>query len=133
MSRLDRIERDIERAQEKARESLAKVKELEGQLTEAENTEIVAAVRALKMTRAELRSFVATGKLPASLADKAAIPAARFEKKPEAPKTDGKPGGATDSKPNTVIHAADGKQNPAIPAATYVVTNKESEGKSNEA
>ena len=128
MSRLDRIERNIKRAQEKAREWQAKAKELEGQLVEAENTELVSAVRALKMTRAELRAFVATGKLPATLSGKAAIPTARFEKKPEPVKVDGRP--ATDTKPGA---ASDGKPSTSSPAAATVAQTKESEGKTNEA
>jgi hypothetical protein len=125
MSRLERIERDIERAQKKAREWQAKAKELDGQLTEAENIEIVAAVRALKMTRAEIRAFVNTGKLPAALADEAAIPAARFEKKKAEPVK------AEAIKSNAV---AGGKPDTATPAAASSITNnKDSEGKTNEA
>jgi hypothetical protein len=78
MRKLEKIERDIERAQEKAREWQAKAKELDGQLTEAENTEIVSTVRALKLTREELRAFMKDGKLPAK--EQAAIPAAMFQK-----------------------------------------------------
>jgi peptidoglycan hydrolase CwlO-like protein len=88
MSRLDKIERDIERTQEKAREIEAKLKELDGQRTEQENIEIVSAVRALKLTQEELRAFLKTGTLPAQ--EQEAIPAARFQKKkPEPEKADG--------------------------------------------
>ena len=85
MNRLEKIERDMEKAQEKIAEWQGKLKELDGQRTEQENLQIISAIRALKMTRAELRTFMATGKLPVALAGAAAIPAARFErKKPEA-------------------------------------------------
>jgi hypothetical protein len=113
MSRLERIERDIKRAQERVAEWQGKLRELDGQRTEAENTEIVAAVRAMRMTQGELRAFLRTGTLPATLADRAAIAPARFGKKPEPVKAD------------------IGKPNPATPAAAPT-NNKESEAKTNE-
>jgi hypothetical protein len=120
MTRLDKIERDMEKVQERIAEWQAKLKEMEGQRTEAENTEIVAAIRAMKMTKGELRAFLKTGALPAALQDKAPIVPARFEKKPPEPKA-----------AETV--KADGKPNPATPAATpAITTNKESEAKPNE-
>jgi hypothetical protein len=121
MNRLERIERDMEKAQRRIAEWQAKFKELDGQRTEAENTEIVAAIRAMRMTNSELGAFLKTGTLPATLADKAAIAPARFEKRPE-PKA-AEPVKAVDSKPNPAI--------PAAAAPTNTIT-KESEGKSNE-
>ena len=120
MTRLEKIERDMEKAQERTREWQAKFKELDGQRTEAENTEIVAAIRAMKMTSNELRTFLKTGTLPAKLADKAAIAPARFERKPE-PKV---------AEP---VKAEAIKPNPATtPAAPINTNSKESEGKTNE-
>jgi hypothetical protein len=118
MSRLVKIERDIERAQERIAEWQKKLRELDGQRTEAENTEIVAAVRAMRMTQGELRAFLKTGELPATLADKAAIPPARFEKKPPEP---------------VRADTSTGKANPAsTPAVPVSTNNKESEAKTNE-
>jgi hypothetical protein len=121
MSRLDRIERDIERAQKRVAEWQEKVRELDGQRVEAENIGIVSAIRALKMTPAELRAFIRTGALPATLRDEAAITPARFERKPRAtdrPAATGKPDPATDD-----------RKDPATPAAapTDTITDKESE------
>jgi cell division septum initiation protein DivIVA len=122
MSRLERIERDIERLQKRIAEWQSRLKELDGQLTEAENTEIVAAIRAMKMTQKELRAFLKTGTLPSGLQDKAAITPARFEKKPE-------PKAVAADKP-----ALNGKPNPATPATPQSTSvNKESEVKTNEA
>ena len=125
MTRLEKIERDMEKAQERTREWQAKFKELDGQRTEAENTEIVAAIRAMRMTQGELRAFIKTGTLPAGLQDKAAIAPARFAKKPgpraaEPVKADP---GAT--------KAEGGRPDLATPSAPPANTTKESEVKTN--
>jgi len=135
MSKLERIERDIARAQEKAREWQAKAKELDGLLTEQENIEIVSAVRALKMTRAEIRAFVATGRLPDALSDAAAIPAARFERKPaEAAKAEGGKPSGSESRQGAAGGAKPAPASPAAaPATGNINSNKESEGKRDEA
>jgi hypothetical protein len=126
MSRLDRIERDIERAQGRVAEWQSRLKALDGQRTEAENTEIVAAIRAMKMTQKELRAFIKTGTLPAGLRDKVAIAPARFERKPE-------PRAAKPVEADADTGKAEGgKPRPAIPAAAPTNTTKESEVKTNE-
>jgi hypothetical protein len=66
MARLEKIERNIERAQEKIAEWQTRLKELDGQRTEQENVEIVGAVRALNLTREELFAFIRGGTLPAA-------------------------------------------------------------------
>ena len=50
MNRLEKIEKDLEKAREKAAECQAKVRELEKQKQEEENSQIVQAVRSMKLT-----------------------------------------------------------------------------------
>ena len=57
MNRLEKIEKDLEKAREKAAECQAKVRELEKQKQEEENSQIVQAVRSLKLTPEELAAF----------------------------------------------------------------------------
>ena len=52
MNRLEKIEKDLEKAREKAAECQAKVRELEKQKQEEENSQIVQEVRSLKLTPA---------------------------------------------------------------------------------
>lgn len=58
MNRLEKIEKDLEKAREKAAECQAKVRELEKQKQEEENSQIVQAVRSLKLTPAQLMAFL---------------------------------------------------------------------------
>lgn len=58
MNRLEKIEKDLEKAREKAAECQAKVRELEKQKQEEENSQIVQAVRSLKLTPAQLIAFL---------------------------------------------------------------------------
>ena len=58
MNRLEKIERDLEKAREKAAECQNKVRELEKQKQEEENSQIVQAVRSLKLTPAQLMAFL---------------------------------------------------------------------------
>ena len=58
MNRLEKIEKDLEKAREKAAECQNKVRELEKQKQEEENSQIVQAVRSLKLTPAELMAFL---------------------------------------------------------------------------
>lgn len=58
MNRLEKIEKDLEKAREKAAECQAKVRELEKQKQEEENSQIVQAVRSMKLTPAELLAFL---------------------------------------------------------------------------
>ena len=50
MNRLEKIEKDLEKAREKAAECQNKVRELEKQKQEEENSQIVQAVRSMKLT-----------------------------------------------------------------------------------
>ena len=84
MATLEHIERDIERTQDKIADLQGKLKELSAQYTEVENLHIVAAVRALKMTRAELTAFIKDGTLPKGLQEQTVFPASRYSRrKPE--------------------------------------------------
>lgn len=58
MNRLEKIEKDLEKAREKAAECQNKVRELEKQKQEEENSQIVQAVRSLKLTPAQLMAFL---------------------------------------------------------------------------
>ena len=57
MSKLEKIDRELEKAREKAAEWQAKVRDLEKQRQEEENSMIVQAVRSLKLTPSELAAF----------------------------------------------------------------------------
>ena len=58
MNRLEKIEKDLEKAREKAAECQNKVRELEKQKQEEENSQIVQAVRSMKLTPAGLLAFL---------------------------------------------------------------------------
>lgn len=58
MNKIDKIDRELEKAREKAAEWQAKIRELEKQKQEEENSQIVQAVRSLKLTPAELMAFL---------------------------------------------------------------------------
>lgn len=66
MIRLEKIDKELEKAREKAAEWQAKVRELEKQRQEEENSMIVQAVRSLKMTPAELLAFLNNPKVSPS-------------------------------------------------------------------
>ena len=57
MTKLEKIEKELEKAREKSAEWQAKVRELEKQRQEEENSMIVQAVRSLKLTPSELAAF----------------------------------------------------------------------------
>lgn len=59
MSKIDRIDREIEKTRGKITEYQNRLKELEAQRTEQENFEIVNLVRSMCMSRDELMSFLA--------------------------------------------------------------------------
>ncbi len=80
MSRLDRLEQEQERARQKILEQQERLKNLTAQVTEAENTEIVAAIRSLRLTREELREFIKNGTLPSGMPGAEAVPEARYAK-----------------------------------------------------
>ena len=62
MNKIDKIEKELEKAREKAAEWQAKIRELEKQKPEEENSQIVQAVRSLKLTPAELMAFLSDPK-----------------------------------------------------------------------
>ena len=57
MTKLEKIDKELLKAREKAAEWQAKVRDLEKQRQEEENSMIVQAVRSLKLTPAELAAF----------------------------------------------------------------------------
>lgn len=59
MSKIDRIDREIEKTRGKITEYQNRLKELEAQRTEQENFEIVNLVRSMCMSRDELMNFLA--------------------------------------------------------------------------
>lgn len=58
MNKIDKLDKELEKAREKAAEWQAKIRELEKQKQEEENSQIVQAVRSLKLTPAELLAFL---------------------------------------------------------------------------
>ena len=58
MMKLERIVAEIERTKEAISKQQARLRELEAQKTEVENLQIVQMVRALRMTPAELSTFL---------------------------------------------------------------------------
>lgn len=65
--KLDKIRAELDRAKQRRAEADAKVKQLEQKLKEAENTQILADVGALKLTPEQLAQFLqlaANGQLP---------------------------------------------------------------------
>ena len=58
MSKIDRIDREIEKTRGKITEYQNRLKELEAQRTEQENFEIVNLVRSMCMSRDELMNFL---------------------------------------------------------------------------
>lgn len=67
MNKLEKIERDAQKMREKMAELQNRLKQIDGQRTEQENLQIIQQVRALRLTREELYSFINGGELPASL------------------------------------------------------------------
>lgn len=62
MTKLEKIDKELVKAREKAAEWQAKIRELEKQKQEEENSQIVQAVRSLKLTPAELMAFLSDPK-----------------------------------------------------------------------
>lgn len=58
MNKIDKLDKELEKAREKAAEWQAKIRELEKQKQEEENSQIVQAVRSMKLTPAELLAFL---------------------------------------------------------------------------
>ena len=65
MSKIERIDREIQKTREKITEYQNKLKGLEAQKTEAENLEIVQLVRSMRLTPAELNAMLSGGGIPA--------------------------------------------------------------------
>lgn len=66
MTKLEKIDRELDKAREKAADWQAKVRELEKQRQDEENSMIVQAVRSLKLTPAELAAFFSSPAITAS-------------------------------------------------------------------
>ena len=64
MSKIERIEKEIQKTREKITEYQNKLKGLEAQKTEAENLEIVQLVRAMRLTPQELNAMLSGGGIP---------------------------------------------------------------------
>ena len=68
MKKLEKIERDAQKARERIAAMQALLKQIDGKRTEQENLQIIQQVRALKLSRDELYSFISGGELPPALA-----------------------------------------------------------------
>ena len=64
MSKIERIEKEIQKTREKITEYQNKLRGLEAQKTEAENLEIVQMVRALRLTPEQLNAMLSGGTVP---------------------------------------------------------------------
>ena len=63
-SKINRIDKEIQKTREKITEYQNKLKELTAQKTEAENLQIVQLVRAMKLTPQELNAMLSGGGIP---------------------------------------------------------------------
>ena len=79
MSKIERIDREIQKTREKITEYQNKLKGLEAQKTEAENLEIVQLVRAMRLTPQELNAMLSGGGIPGMSAAPASDEAADYE------------------------------------------------------
>ncbi len=66
MTKLEKIDKELSKAREKAAEWQTKIRDLEKQRQEEENSMIVQAVRSLKLTPAELSEFFSNPSITAS-------------------------------------------------------------------
>ena len=64
MSKIERIEKEIQKTREKITEYQNKLRGLEAQKTEAENLEIVQLVRAMRLTPQELTAMLSGNDIP---------------------------------------------------------------------
>ena len=67
-TKMERIDREIQKTREKIAEYQEKLKTLEAQKTEAENLEIVQMVRAMRMTPEQLSAMLSGGMVPGTAA-----------------------------------------------------------------
>jgi hypothetical protein len=116
MTKLEKLEHDREKAKEKIAGYQARLKELDGAVTQQENVQIVEAVRALKLTREELRHFIGGGTLPGGIPGTEAMPAARYQKK----------------KPEEKAAVPDVDTKPTTAATAYPTDNESEEKKDEE-
>ena len=72
MTKLEKIEIDMQKAREKIAEWQNRLRQLDGQRIEQENLQIVQHFRALRMTPNELIAFINSGALPASISGSSA-------------------------------------------------------------
>ena len=79
MSKIERIEKEIQKTREKITEYQNKLRGLEAQKTEAENLEIVQLVRAMRLTPQELNAMLSGGGIPGMSAAPASDEAADYE------------------------------------------------------
>jgi hypothetical protein len=68
MTKLEKIERDAQKARERIAAMQDLLKQIDGKRTEQENLQIIQQVRALKLSRDELYTFITGGAIPATLA-----------------------------------------------------------------
>ena len=64
MSKIERIEKEIQKTREKITEYQNRLRGLEAQKTEAENLQIVQLVRAMRLTPQELTAMLSGGGIP---------------------------------------------------------------------
>ena len=64
MSKIERIEKEIQKTREKITEYQNKLRGLEAQKTEAENLQIIALVRSMRLTPAELTALLSGEPIP---------------------------------------------------------------------
>ena len=63
-SKIDRIEKEMQKTREKISEYQNRLKELSAQKTEAENLQIIALVRSMRLTPAELTALLSGEPIP---------------------------------------------------------------------
>ena len=68
MSKIERIEKEIQKTREKITEYQNRLRGLEAQKTEAENLQIISLVRSMRLTPAELTALLSGEPLPGSAA-----------------------------------------------------------------
>jgi len=69
MNKLEKIDREAKKARDKIAAMQTLLKQIEGQRTEQENLQIIEQIRALKLSRDELYTFLNSGTLPETLLD----------------------------------------------------------------
>jgi hypothetical protein len=135
MNKLEKIDREEQRAREKIAAIQALLKEIDGKRTEQENLQIVRQVRALKLTREELYGFINDGELPAALAGVAAAapaPETIYTRRGKRGKARNTPGTETPDAPEPEETPDEDDEADEEDEPDESETNFESEGNSNE-